>query len=152
MKKQQNIYLGILLVVLLLAWITASMLMKKSNDTDTTGNESQQTVEDKKPMSLGDKQKIITETFWENPDIEDIFALQDILGPEIVMEMDCNIITEEKAKVYCAQEKDFYIDFFNELTWWKVVSDGLENIDSVNCDDIVAEAGKQLCRDYKNNQ
>lgn len=98
------------------------------------------------------KQKLIEESIWKEAQIEDIFALQDILGSEIVMEIDCESIIEEKANTYCTKEKEFYIDFFNELTWGQVIQQWLENIDSFDCNEIVAEAGKQECRDYKNSK
>lgn len=144
MQKKQNVYLGILLLLIVL-FLWFFFLISPEEWDNQTWEKDQQTVE--KPVN---KEKIIAETFGQNPQIEDIFALQDILGGDVIVEIDCDIINDTEAKEYCVEQKVKYEDFFNELTWWEVVMNGPEYIANFDCYKIVAEAGQEKCWNYKN--
>ena len=144
MKKQQNISLGILVCIILLFAIIFGVKYSQNPNQDIVV-----TWEEIENLTPIDKQKIISETFWENPEIEDIFALQDILWPEIVMEIDCDSITNEVAKTYCVQEKAFAIEFFARTTWGDVTGKWYEYAMSFDCADIFLEAGQKTCEEFQ---
>ena len=134
MKKQHIFYLvATLLIVLIIRYIVIHNSTPSNTHSDITIN----TWDENRALSW--------EILSHDSNIEDIKKLQTQFWPEVVMELECDILTTQEDKKYCDREKQFYTDLFNQVTWWSVVAKWSNYIMWFDCSQIFLPSWQKEC-------